>query len=74
MRVKNKQYVADVGEVFQYEGVMLKCCKDTVNAPCYFKEAGRKSDCCKFACCKNERPDKTSVKFINCEKKEKGGK
>ena len=45
MRVKNKQYVADVGEVFQYEGVMLKCCKDTVSAPCYLKVAGRKSDC-----------------------------
>ena len=45
MRVKNKQYVADVGEAFQYEGVMLKCCKDTVSAPCYLKVAGRKSDC-----------------------------
>lgn len=71
MKINNKQYLIDVGELFNYEGVLLLCCKDTANKPCYFKKKGRKSDCIKFACCKAERPDKKGVKFVECEDNKK---
>lgn len=71
MKIKNKQYYLKVGELFNYEGALLLCCKDTVNKPCYFKKKGRKKDCLNFACCKNEREDKKGVKFIECETKKK---
>lgn len=62
-----RQY--EIGEVFEYEGKKLKCCKGSCS-DCVFKDASL-STCHEFLCCNEEREDDTCVHFEELKDPEK---